>query len=288
MNNAATFALNPYGGGQAPHHGWSGTCTAPADIPRCGIGRTHSHDPLWISCMVIASPRRPPCGTDVDPGHREAATPMYHWLGITGGVLGAAQFGPHIVGMVRRRTRPQRATWAIWTALSVVIFTAQLAQGADASLWMPAAQMAGNTAMCLLALRYGTGGCTRRDIQALAIAGVGLILWGLTQDALSALLTCVAVDAIAAWLTINKAYHHPRSEPMPAWILSDLSGVCAALAVGRLTVPLLAYPIYVALANSAVIGAILRGRRIESPPSAGDRDLAMATALPPHERKIGT
>lgn len=182
---------------------------------------------------------------------------MLNMLGLTGGFLALVQFAPYIRNIVRGTTRPQRATWAIWTTLSGLIFTSQAAQGAGASLWMSAAQGIGNLVVFVLAFKFGVGGRKRVDINALILAGVGLVIWGFTKQPTVALLIFIGVDAIAASLTIIKAYRDPSSETMLAWVLSDLSGLCAALAVGQVNFSLLAYPVYVSIANTAVIGAMV-------------------------------
>jgi hypothetical protein len=176
-------------------------------------------------------------------------------------VLALVQFIPYVRDILRRRTRPERATWVIWTALSGLIFASQVAKGAGASLWMSGAQGAGNLLVLVLALMFGVGGFTRRDIIALIVAGVGLAVWAVTQEPTTALLISITVDALGASLTIIKAYHDPGSETLSTWVLSDLSGLLAALAVGQPSFPLLAYPVYVSIANSAVIGGMLLGRR---------------------------
>ncbi len=153
---------------------------------------------------------------------------MGNVLGILAGVLALVQFAPYVPG---------------------------------ASLWMSAAQGLGNLTILVLSLRFGVGGYTRRDIAALILAGIGLVIWGVTREPTTALFISIAVDAIGASLTIIKAHRDPASETMSTWVLSDLSGLFAALAVGRASVPLLAYPVYVSIANSTVIGGMIIGRR---------------------------
>jgi hypothetical protein len=107
---------------------------------------------------------------------------MGNVLGILAGILALVQFAPYIRDILRRTTRPERATWAIWTTLSGLIFASQVAKGAGASLWMSAAQGLGNLTVLVLALRFGVGGYTRRDIAALILAGIGLVIWGVTKE----------------------------------------------------------------------------------------------------------
>ncbi len=185
---------------------------------------------------------------------------MLNLVGILAGFLALIQFVPYIRDILRRKTKPERASWVIWTALSGVIFASQAAKGGGASLWMSAAQGLGNLIILILAFKFGAGGFSRRDHTALALATIGLILWGVTKEPTVALVIAIAVDAIGATLTIIKAYHDPESETMSTWILSDLSGLFSALAVGEASFALLAYPIYVSIANTGVIGGMIIGK----------------------------
>jgi hypothetical protein len=182
-------------------------------------------------------------------------------FGTTGGVLALVQFVPYIRTILCRTTQPQRATWAIWTALSALIVAPQLAAGPGPSMWMPVAQAVGNATVLLVALRYGTGGCTRTDITAVVMACAGVAFWRGTHNPTAALLIFIAVDALAASLTIVKAYRDPHSEPLSTWVLSDVSGAFSVLAVGRPSLLLLAYPVYVSVANTVLIVCLIAGRR---------------------------
>jgi hypothetical protein len=144
--------------------------------------------------------------------------------------------------------------------LGAIAVASQFSEGARASLWMTIGQTLGTVATFILAIRYGTGGLSRRDLTALVVAGVGLVLWYWTRHASVALFFTIAIDAVGAALTAEKAYHEPSSETLATWVISAISGILGALAVGEWKFVLLAYPIYVTLANSTVISGILLGR----------------------------
>ena len=168
---------------------------------------------------------------------------------------------PYIADTLKRKTHPQRASWFIWAVLGYIALSSQFAKGATDSLWMTAAQTLGTTIIFLLSLKLGTGGFARRDIISLALAALGLLIWYFTREAAYALFITMAVDAIGATLTAIKAYEMPGSETLITWILSAISGILAALSVGRVAPVLLAYPLYVTLANACVIIGIWLGHR---------------------------
>ena len=98
-------------------------------------------------------------------------------------------------------------------------------------------------------------------MRALIGSGIGLILWYITREATIALIFVILVDGIGTLLTLLKAYEDPGSETLSTWIISGTSGIFGMLAVGNFNFVLLAYPFYIMLANYAIVGAILFGKR---------------------------
>jgi len=182
-------------------------------------------------------------------------------LGIMSGVIGIVAYPPYIRDMLRRTTKPERASWFIWTVLSGIALGSQLAEGAQWSIAMTLANTIGVTVIFLMSLKFGYGGLHRRDVISLALAAIGLVLWLFTKQPLIALLIVVAVDAAGAWLTVYKAYKDPGSETLVTWWLDCVSNLLGLLAVGSLSFSLMLYPAYLLVANGAVVTAIYLARR---------------------------
>lgn len=168
---------------------------------------------------------------------------------------------PYIRDIFRLKTKPERASWFIWTVLGFIAFFSQWAKGATDSLWLTGGQTLAVLIVVFLSIKYGTGGFSRRDIFALIAAGFGLILWYLTSDAIFALAMVILVDSIGSLLTAIKVYGDPGSETLSTWVMSGTSGIFGALAVGSLNPVLLAYPIYIFVANYLIVGTKLLGER---------------------------
>ena len=74
---------------------------------------------------------------------------------------------------------------------------------------------------------------------------------------------CVVVaDLLAALTMVPKAWRDPHSETLSTFALASASGALTALAVGSLSVSLLAYPVYFVAVNAALAAVIVRGRRV--------------------------
>lgn len=168
---------------------------------------------------------------------------------------------PYIRDILKGTTKPERASWLIWTVLFAIAFFTQLAEGARWSLIMPGLNFFVVFFIFMLAVKFGSGGLLRRDVISLIVAGLSLVVWALTKQPLAALLIIIAIDGSAAYLTLYKSYLEPETETLFLWIMSVLSGVFTVLTVNHLRFDLLVYPIFITLADSSVVLAILLGRR---------------------------
>jgi len=182
-------------------------------------------------------------------------------FGITSGVLGFICVFPYIRDILLNKTKPERASWLIWSVLGSIAFFSQLAKGATNSLWLTGVDTLGVLITFILALKFGEGGLSRRDVKALMVAFLGLVIWFFTKEATFALIIVIVVDSAGSFLTISKAYEDPESETMSTWILSGLSGLAAALAVGSFDLVLLSYPLYIWVANWSVAIAMVLGNK---------------------------
>jgi len=180
-------------------------------------------------------------------------------FGYLSGGFSIIAYLPYLRDIFKLKTKPERASWFIWSVLGSIAFFSQLAKGASNSLWLTGVQTFGVAFIFLISIKYGVGGFMRRDIIALICAGVGLVLWNITKNSATALYVVILIDAAGAILTVMKSYEDPASETMITWILSGTAGIWAAFAVGSFNIVLLSYPTYIAMANFAVAIAIVVG-----------------------------
>ena len=182
-------------------------------------------------------------------------------FGLCSAVLSSFAFLPYIVDTLAGRTQPQRASWLIWTVLSVIAFFTQLDSGASASLWFAGAQVSGTITIFLLSIRFGQG-CylARVDGLVLLAAAIGLGLWFVMDEAGYALAMTISISLLAGTVTVRKAYRSPGTETMITWALSLVASCFALASVPEMSWVLLAYPAYLLTLNAAIVGAMLMGR----------------------------
>lgn len=185
---------------------------------------------------------------------------MQQILGYLSGALIALSCIPYIIDIFKKKTVPARATWFIWGILLTIAFFAQISEGGTWSLITTAIDWLGVILIFALSIKYGVGGTKRIDIFALIGAGVGLLIWYLTSNALYALLITIFVDFMGALPTLIKAYKEPETETWYAYLICGVGGILGALSVGSFDFSLYIFPLWIGIINST-IGIISFARR---------------------------
>jgi len=186
---------------------------------------------------------------------------MEKYFAVISGLFALAASPPYIIDTLKGRTKPQRMTWFIFTALSTIALISQWSLGASWSLVFLALDALASLTVLILSLTYGVGGYTRLDMFALVIAFGGAVVSILTDKPIVALLGVIIADLAGVLLTIKKTYEDPASETTLSWMLFGFAATFGALAVGRVELELLLYPIYIATVCFAVPATQLISRK---------------------------
>lgn len=186
---------------------------------------------------------------------------MTQYFGYISGFLLLISFIPYLIAIFKGEAKPERASWLLWTILGGISFFSLLSEGATNSLWLPGVQAIGDALIFILSIKYGLGGLMKRDKIALAAAGMSLLLWYFTKEASVALVFAIIIDGAGAVLTMIKSYEEPITEPMSAWVLTCLGGFIGIFAVGNWQPIFIIFPLYIFVANLAIIISILLGRK---------------------------
>lgn len=182
-------------------------------------------------------------------------------FGLLSGILSVLCYVPYIRGILKGHVKPERASWLIWSVLTVIGFFSNAALGTTHSLWLPGVQGIGVVIVFLLSIKHGYGGFLRRDVLTLIASGMVLGIWYFTKQPILAVYLTTCIDAMGGYLTVIKSYEKPDTETPITWAISAVAGLFALLSVGRLDAALLAYPLYIFLINGAVVVAIVLGTK---------------------------
>ena len=182
-------------------------------------------------------------------------------FGIASGILQMFAIAPYLRDVLAGTTRPHRGTWTIWTVLSLTVLASQWADGGSWSLIVVAAQALCCALTLALSLGRGVGGTTRIELLLLGVAALGVAAWWQADDPTLATCAVIAADLVGVALMLPKTFRDPDSETASTFVI----GVCAAflglLATGLDRPSLMLYPIFLVVADSALVGLILLRRR---------------------------
>lgn len=176
---------------------------------------------------------------------------------------------PYLIDILKHKTKPERATWFIWSVLGTIAFFSQLSLHGGWSLLFVGFDGLGSIVVFLLSLKYGVGGWTRLDKAALVIAALGVAISFVAHSPTIALCGVVLADVSGVVLTIRKTFLDPSSETTITWFFIGTSALLGALSVGKMQFSVLLYPIYLTLANYGVLVAKYAGIAFRKQPTAG-------------------
>jgi len=177
-------------------------------------------------------------------------------LGMAAGVITIAAFIPYILSILEGKTKPNRASWWIWTVLGIVICASYWSVGARNTFWFTLP--VGMAAIALLSLKYGVGGWTPFDRACLGGAAAGLAMWWLFRSPALALFVAIFTDAIGYLPTIRKIYLDPASEDKAAWLMFLAGAVLNLFAIENWTLEIAIYPIYACVFIPVVVLLLFR------------------------------
>lgn len=181
-------------------------------------------------------------------------------IGVAAGLVNIAALVPYLRDIFRGNTKPERATWWVWLALSLTSFVAQVVSGAEWSLVFGATSLAAVGFIAFLSLKYGYGRFHKRDTVALVFTAFGIAVSFILKDPLLAVLAVILVDFSGGWLTLYKTWQAPHTENLAAWVISTFGGFLAILAVGDYKPAIYLPPLSVSIYNLLLIIVIVHRR----------------------------
>ncbi|MEI8339718.1 MAG: hypothetical protein WCF94_03570 [bacterium] len=182
-------------------------------------------------------------------------------LGIVAGVIAFIAYIIYVIAILKGESKPNRATWFIWTFVGLILAASYYYSGAGNTIWVPFMEFIGPLIVALLSIKYGEGGLTdKTDLICLFGAVASLILWGVFDSPVVALITNLAVDAFALIPTIKKSYLRPEGEDFWAWFGTGTADTMNLFAIERFTFGVMAYPIYMLALDLVIILLLSRGK----------------------------
>jgi len=178
-------------------------------------------------------------------------------LGIIAGCVSALASIPYFISIFRGKTKPNRATWWIWSWLGVLLFFSYKASGANDTLWVALVYMITPLLTAILSIKYGVGGWSKFDLICLASSIIGSLLWYVSGSPVIALLLFLLIDLCGTLPTIRKTYYHPEQENRLGWSIMVTANFINIFA-GEMKFSIVVYPIYMVIIGGAILAFSLR------------------------------
>jgi len=192
-------------------------------------------------------------------------------IGIVAAIVQLYAIVPYVKDILRRETRPNVVSWALWTLLQLIAIWIMVTStdGFSWALFVLIAATLNTSFVVFLCLRgYGDKefGFVEKACLAIALVAIGLYL--VTKDAKLAIGFNIAADLVAAWPTIMKTAKDPRSEAWFPWFLVSVAAALGVISSEIRDAENLAFPVYLALVNGLIAAIAWFGQRRISKPVA--------------------
>ncbi len=142
-------------------------------------------------------------------------------------------FIPYVRAILRKETKPAKASWIIWAILDTITIAGMYAEhsvngqiiGAVLGAWV----------VVILALKYGTSGWTFLDKFCLIGAILGIILWKTFSNPVLGIVTSLSIVFLGSIPTFVSAWKDKSREDKLAWTIFWISCVFAIIAIPSFT-----------------------------------------------------
>ncbi len=191
----------------------------------------------------------------------------YDTIGIIAGILALAGYIPYIYSIFTGNTRPNRATWFIWTIVGGLLAFSYIAEGDQHSIWLPLGYFVGPLMVAILSLRYGYAEWTRLDTICIVAAIISIIPWVLSDNATITLIINLLIDMTGAIPTLVKTYREPETEDLSGWLVFFIANTLQLFAISMWNLAAL-YPIYLFFLAGAMVAFICKGKFTKKQPSS--------------------
>lgn len=184
----------------------------------------------------------------VNPLYAEEDTVFHHdlhWLAarLAGGCAGVSYL-LYLREVFRGHVKPQRATWFIWSCVSILLLAGLIASGEREMIWVPWAYALGSSLIFIASIWRGVGGWSKLDLACIGCAACSLVVWKILGTPQVPIFINLFADLMGFIPTFKKAWHDPRSERNPGWIFFTLGNLFNFGSVTTWNLPGTVYMIY--------------------------------------------
>ena len=183
------------------------------------------------------------------------------FIGAVAGIVALIAYIPYFVAILRRQTKPNRATWWIWAIVDGLALESYQAVGATNTLWVPAVFFFGSLVVALMSLRYGEKGWHKLDKWCLGLASVSIVVRFVFKEPFFALCLNLFILMLGALPTIRKSWTDPAGEDKLAWTLFLVCCIINMFAIDKWNFEKAGLPIYALVTDIIIVVFLLLPRK---------------------------
>ena len=183
-------------------------------------------------------------------------------LGIAAAVVGFVGYIPYYRDIFRGTTKPHPFSWVGFALLLGITFVAQIVTGAGPGAWVTGISALGVAGIAVLSLSKGHRDITTFDWACFGGAILGIVLWRLTSNPLTAVVIVTVTDLLAFAPTYRKAYLRPHEETASLFVLSTAKYLISLFALTTFNLTTALFPVSLVLSNVLFVVLIFTRRRI--------------------------
>ncbi len=176
-------------------------------------------------------------------------------------VLTFVAFVPYIKLILSSQIKPHVFSWAIWSITTLVVYFAQVEDGAGVGAWSTGVSGCVTVLIaCLAYLKRADISITKIDWMFFTAALFSLPVWYFTSDPLWTVIILTAVDVLGFGPTIRKAYSFPYSESVVFFAIFAARDSLVIMALENYTVTTVLFPASIAI-SCITVSIIIMYRR---------------------------
>ncbi|MGD6935178.1 MAG: hypothetical protein ACQCN5_13335 [Candidatus Bathyarchaeia archaeon] len=183
---------------------------------------------------------------------------MLEYLVFVAAFASLAAAAAYIRFMFKGETMPNRVTWLMWSIAPLIATAAAISNGVD---WAVLPVFMSSFCPLLIFIssfftRKAYWKLSRLDYLCLALSGLALVLWYITQESNLAIALAIASDAFAAFPTLLKAWGNPQTESVWPYLIGIFSPLTSFAAATVWNFSELAFPVYLTIMNCTLVTAV--------------------------------
>ena len=183
---------------------------------------------------------------------------MLKYLIFVGMAISLIGIMSYIKEMLQGSVKPNRVSWLMWSIAPLIAAIAAMVSGVTWSVIPVFMSGIGPLLVFIVSLfkKEAYWKIVKFDLYCGFLSALALILWGITNEPIIAIIFAIASDFLASVPTLTKAWKHPATESSSAFV----GGLCSALttffAIDKWNFLSLAFPIYLGVIDILILFSI--------------------------------